>query len=187
MSFGVGGLKSGGSVLGLEPRLKQKGQPDSRPRIMKREPVAVQIRKVLPVNSGCAIFLGTKEKVFVIQVEHTMGNVIGKFLRDAPKERPMTHDLIGSLLAGFGITLERVVINELRDSTYYARVILKQANELGRKLVELDARPSDSLALALAHKRPVYVAPELWDEVQDMSSALEEIGNAGDPSDEDET
>lgn len=153
---------------------------------MKREPVAVQIRKILPINSGCAIFLGNSEKVFVIQVEHAMGSVIGRFLRDAPKERPGTHDLMGQMLVAFGITVERVVITELRDSTYYARLILKQKNELGRKLVELDARPSDSIALAVAMKRPVYVAPDLWDELHDMSAAMDEIGNSGESSDEDE-
>ena len=117
---------------------------------MNNDVVQVTIRGILPANSGCAIFLGNDEKVFVIQVEHNMGLVIGMFLRDTPKERPLTHDLINNIFRGFGITLERIVITELKNSTYYARLILQQQNELGRKIVEIDARPSDCLAIAAA-------------------------------------
>ena len=61
-----------------------------------------------------------------------------------------THDLMNSILKGFNITIERVVITELKNSTYFARLVLQQENELGRKIVEIDARPSDCLALATA-------------------------------------
>jgi bifunctional DNase/RNase len=146
---------------------------------MKSDMVPVQIRGILPANSGCAIFVGNEEKVFVIQVEHNMGAVIGMFLRETPKERPLTHDLINSVFRGFGISMERAVITELKNSTYYARLILKQQNELGTKLVEIDARPSDCLALAAASKRPVYVNPTLFSQVEDMSKWLEEINENG--------
>src|SRR5919205_3517063 len=146
---------------------------------MKNDVVPVDIRGILPANSGCAIFLGNDEKVFVIQVEHNMGAVIGMFLRDTPKERPLTHDLMNSVMKGFGITVERVVITELKNSTYYARLILQQQNELGRKIVEIDARPSDCLALATAQKRPIYVSASLFEEVEDMSEILNRINENG--------
>src|SRR2546423_4147226 len=101
--------------------------------------------KILPANSGCALFVGNDEKVFVINVEPQMGTVIGMFLRDTPKERPLTHDLINRMFQGFGIMVERVVITDLKNSTYFARIILQQQNEIARKIVELDARPSDCL------------------------------------------
>ena len=146
---------------------------------MKQDVVPVQIRGLLPANNGVALFLGNDEKVFVIQVEHNMGAIIGMALRGSHHERPLTHDLIGHLLQGFGISVERVVITELRNSTYFARLILRQDNELGAKLVELDARPSDSLALAAAHKRPIYVTHSLFAEVEDMSEVLTRIGEEG--------
>jgi bifunctional DNase/RNase len=142
---------------------------------MKNEVVPVQIRGMLPSNSGCAIFVGNDEKVFVIQVEHNLGAVIGMFLRDQPKQRPLTHDLMVNVFKGFGITVERVVITELKEATYFARLILKQENELGRKLVEVDARPSDCLALAAAHKRPVFVAKRLFEQVEDMTEYLDKL------------
>jgi bifunctional DNase/RNase len=146
---------------------------------MKQDVVPVEIRGILPANSGVAVFVGNEEKVFVIQVEHNMGAIIGMFLRDAPKDRPLTHDLILQMFTAFGITVERVVITELRNSTYYARLFLHQQNELGRKLVELDARPSDCLALATAQKKPILVARRLFDKVEDMSDYLARIQEAG--------
>lgn len=146
---------------------------------MKRDVVPVQIRGILPANSGCAIFVGNDDKVFVIQVEHNMGMVIGKFLRQAPSERPLTHDLIVNIFEGFNITVDRVIITELRNSTYFARLILHQQNELGRKIVEIDARPSDCIAIATAHKKPIFVAGPLFEQVDDMTELLERINENG--------
>lgn len=146
---------------------------------MKNDVVQVQIRGILPANSGCALFVGNDQKVFVINVEPTMGTVIGMFLRDTPKERPLTHDLIQSIFKGFTINVERVVITELRNSTYFARLILQQQNELARKIVEIDARPSDCLALATAQKKPIYVTSTLFDQVEDMTELLERINENG--------
>jgi bifunctional DNase/RNase len=147
---------------------------------MKNEVLPVEIRGLLPANNGWAVFVGNQQKVFVIQVEHNMGVVIRWFLSDTPKERPLTHDLINNIFKGFSITIERVVITDLKNSTYYARLILQQENELGRKLVEIDARPSDCLALATAQKRPIYVAAALFAQVEDMTAVLNKINeNSG--------
>jgi hypothetical protein len=101
------------------------------------------------------------------------------FLRDTPKERPLTHDLMANIFRGFGITVERVVITELKNSTYFARLILQQQNELGRKIVEIDSRPSDCLALATCQKRPIFVSSDLFAQVEDMSEVLERINQGG--------
>ncbi|HVR35650.1 MAG TPA: bifunctional nuclease family protein [Methylomirabilota bacterium] len=146
---------------------------------MKNDVVPVEIRGILPANSGCAIFVGNDEKVFVIQVEHNMGAVIGMFLRDTPKERPLTHDLMASMFKGFNIQVERVIITELKNSTYYARLLLKQENELGTKLVEIDARPSDCIAIATSQKRPIFVSSPLFEQVEDMTEVLDRINEGG--------
>ncbi len=146
---------------------------------MKNDVVPVEIRGILPANTGCAIFVGNDEKVFVIQVEHNMGAIIGMFLRDTPKERPLTHDLINNIFKGFDIKVERVVITELKNATYFARLILRQENELGTKLVEIDARPSDSIAIATAQKRPIFVRHALFEQVEDMTEVLDRINENG--------
>jgi bifunctional DNase/RNase len=75
--------------------------------------------------------------------------------------------------------VDRVVITELRNGTYYARLFLQQENEVAKKIVEIDARPSDCLALATAQKRPIYVTRNLLDNVEDMTAELEKFGETG--------
>ena len=147
---------------------------------MNAEVTLVQIKGILPAHSGAAIFLGNEEKVFIIQIEAAMAQVIGNFLSEAPKERPLTHDLMSDVFKGFGIEVERVVVTELKNSTYFARMILKMENELGVKIVELDARPSDCLAIAVSQKVPVYVTDSLFEEAEDMSEVLEQINQSRD-------
>src|SRR5262245_66478211 len=100
---------------------------------MKKDVLPIAIRGILPANTGCAIFVGNDEKVFVIQVEHNMGAVIGMFLKETAKERPLTHDLINYILKGFSISVERVVITELKKYNYFDRDLLHQSNDIGRK------------------------------------------------------
>jgi len=144
-----------------------------------KDVVQVQIRGILPANTGSAVFVGNEEKVFVISVDPNMGQIIRMYLRDERTERPLTHELVQHIFKGFGITVERVLITDLRNSTYFARIILQQQNELGRKLVELDARPSDCLALATAQHKPIFVNSTLWEQVEDMSEALERMNDTG--------
>lgn len=135
----------------------------------------VAVKGVMPTANGCAVFLGDDGKTFVIYVDHAVGNAIQMSLNGEKKERPLTHDLIGHILAGLGATLEHVVINDVNEGTFYARILLKMKNELGQKIVELDARPSDSTVLALAHGRPILVAKKVYDAVEDMSEILERV------------
>ena len=142
---------------------------------MPADVVEVSIKGLMPTANGCAVFLGNAEKVFVIYVDPSVGSAISMTISGVKKERPLTHDLIGHVFLGFGITLERVLINDVNDGTYFARVILHMQNELGRKFLEIDARPSDSIVLALQQKRPIYVANKVFDVVEDMTEILERV------------
>jgi len=141
--------------------------------------VELAIKGLMPTANGCAVFLGNDEKTFVIYVDHSVGAAITMFLRNTPKERPLTHDLINRIFQGFGISVERVIITDLKNSTYFARLILQQQNEVARKIVELDARPSDCLAIAAAQKKPIFVTSALFEQVEDMSEVLNRINETG--------
>ncbi|MFZ1057318.1 MAG: bifunctional nuclease family protein [Opitutaceae bacterium] len=141
---------------------------------MQNDVVAVTVKGVVPTPNGCAVFLGNDDKIFVIYVDHFVGNAIQMTLDGVKKDRPLTHDLIGSILVGLGTRLERVVINDAHDLTFFARVLLTMENELGTKIVEIDARPSDSIVLSLQHKRPIYVARAVFDSVDDRTDILEQ-------------
>ena len=142
---------------------------------MKNDVVPVIVKGVMPTSNGCAVFLGDDNKTFVIYVDHSVGNAIQMTLDGIKKERPLTHDLIGHILTGLGATIDHVVINDVKDGTFFARILLRMENELGKKIVELDARPSDSTVLALQHRRPLFVAKKVYDSVEDMSEILERV------------
>lgn len=135
-----------------------------------------QVKAVLPLEGSFAVFLGTDEKTFVIYVDEPVGTAISMFMRGISKERPLTHDLLASVLMAFGGKVERVVINDVEGSVFYARLIISAENQLGaRKVIELDARPSDSIAMAMQQGAPVYVADKVWEAVEDVSEALEQV------------
>ncbi len=142
---------------------------------MQNNVVAVTIKGVMPTANGCAVFLGDESKIFVIYVDQSVGNAIQMTLNGVKKERPLTHDLIGSMLLGLNATLDHIVINDAREGTFFARIILRMENELGKKIVEIDARPSDAMVLALQQSRPIFVARPVLDSVEDMTEILERV------------
>lgn len=148
------------------------------PNLVRVEPIAL-----LPTQAGCAVFLGNGEKVIVFYIDPAIGGSINAALGGQLPPRPMTHDLFLLTLEAFGAKVSRAVIIRMEDDVYYARLILEAENEImERKIVELDARPSDCLALAARSGAPFYVVRELWDELPDMSQVLNEMRNQGDES-----
>jgi uncharacterized protein len=143
---------------------------------MSKPVVEVHIRAVIPTSGGCAVFVGNDEKTFVIYVDQTVGTAITMFMRGAHKERPLTHDLMANVLRALGARIERVIINDLQRGTYFARMILSAENEIHeRKIIELDARPSDCIAMATQQNAQIYVSHEVWEEVEDMGEVLRKM------------
>jgi len=142
---------------------------------MPKDTQLVTVKGVMPTANGCAVFLGPESKTFVIYVDHSVGNSIRMTLDGVKKERPLTHDLIGSILTGLDARLDHIVINDEREGTFFARILLRMENELGKKIIEIDARPSDSIVLALQQKRPIYVATTVLDGTEDMTEILERV------------
>ena len=85
--------------------------------------------------------------------------------------RPLTHDLVRNLILGMGAQLKRVHITRVEKSTYYAELQIQR----GETLVHIDARPSDSIAIALRLAAPIYAADELM-----VEPAEEEDDDSGD-------
>ncbi len=142
---------------------------------MDKQVVPVLVKGVMPTSSGCAVFLGNDDKTFVIYVDEGIGDAIQRAVDGAKGERPLTHDLMLTMLDGLGAEVERVVINHVDQGTFFARLIVSMENELGHKIIELDARPSDSMILALASGKPIYVAQTVIDAVDDMTEILAKI------------
>ena len=147
---------------------------------MNKTVVQVQVRAVLPTKEGCAVFLGNKEKVFIIYVDQNVGAAITMFMRETPKERPLTHDLMANVMMGLGAKVERVIVNELKSATYFARLIISAENEIQqRKIIEIDARPSDCIAMAIQQKASIFISHDVWEEVDDASDVLKKMEEGG--------
>jgi bifunctional DNase/RNase len=127
--------------------------------------IPIEIKKIAISSIACAVAVGTDDKEFPIYIEPAIGAAIRMFIEEVEKPRPLTHDLIGSMLDGFGATVERIIINDLRDNTYYARMILRAENELGTKVIEIDCRPSDAMAVAKMKGAPLFVTRKVLDAV----------------------
>lgn len=142
---------------------------------MDNHVVPVLVKGVMPTSGGCAVFLGTERKTFVIYMDQSIGEAIQRAVNGEDSPRPMTHDLMLTLLDGLEAEVERMVINHVADGTFHARLIVSMENELGHKIIELDARPSDSMVLALASGKPIYVARDVLEAVDDMTEILAKI------------
>lgn len=109
-------------------------------------------------------------------------NAIALHIEGQETSRPMTHDLLGATIRTLGASVERVVISDLKESTFYARIVLAIGGSDGGRdgdsdgdgegegesqaTVELDARPSDALALALRMDAPIFVLRSVLDQAQ---------------------
>ncbi len=142
--------------------------------------VRVELVALLPTQAGCAVFLGDGSKAIVFYIDPGVGASINASLSGQLPPRPLTHDLYLLTLEAFGAKVSRAVIVRMEDEVYYARLILEAENEImERKIIELDARPSDCLAVSVRCGAPVYVTRALWDTLDDMSSALADMREKG--------
>ncbi len=151
------------------------------PELVRVEPIAL-----LPTQAGCAVFLGDGAKAIVFYIDPGVGASINASLSGQQPPRPLTHDLYLLTLEAFGARVSRAVIVRMENEVYFARLIIEAENEImERKIIELDARPSDCLAIAVRCDAPVYVVRELWESLEDMSQVLAEMRRqAGDGGDE---
>ncbi|MBM4155037.1 MAG: bifunctional nuclease family protein [Lentisphaerae bacterium] len=141
---------------------------------MVKPDVLVTLKALLPTPQGVGVFLSDGLKTIAIFVDPYVAAAITMFAQKVRKPRPLTHDFIVAMLSGFGARATKVVINDLKGDTFFARVYLLQESELGRGVVEIDARPSDSIALAIQQKCPIYVAAGVWDHAEDATWALQQ-------------
>ncbi len=101
------------------------------------------------------------ERYLPIWIGHNEASAIAMELAGVKFKRPLTHDLLKSFLVAFKANLIRVVIGDLKDNTYYASLFLK----CGKDTISIDARPSDSIALALRVKAPIFTHVELLTDI----------------------
>ena len=101
------------------------------------------------------------ERSFPIVIGIFEATSIDRRVKKLPSPRPLTHDLVTSVIDNLGAELRDVFISELRDHTYFAKLRIRVNGEM----VEVDSRPSDAIALAVTASVPIYVAEDVLEEV----------------------
>ena len=130
-------------------------------------PVPMELSRIIisEINDQQVIYLKEidGERSFPILIGIFEATSIDRRVKKFDSPRPLTHDLVVSVVENLGGELQDVVINELREHTYYARLRVRHEGEL----VEIDARPSDAIAVAVTCRPPlpIYVAEEVLNDV----------------------
>jgi bifunctional DNase/RNase len=142
--------------------------------------VAMSIKGLMldPVsNSPIVVLKDEEEKFFLpIWVGIFEANAIALQLENIETPRPMTHDLLKNLISQLDARVTRVVINDLRDSTFFAQIALNR----GGTILEIDARPSDAIALALRTEAPIFVAQSVLENAQTITPDVTDSGEQDD-------
>lgn len=117
-------------------------------------------------NSPIVVLKDGQEKIFLpIWVGIFEANAIALQLENVATPRPMTHDLMRNLMKAIEARVEKVVISDLRESTFYAVIHISVAG----KTIDVDARPSDAIAIALRTEAPIFVEQNVLDQAQTIA------------------
>jgi hypothetical protein len=106
------------------------------------------------------------ERIFPIYIGFNEAMAIDRKLNNRQVPRPLTHDLLQTIIERLGGKLERIVINDLQEQTFFARLDIRHETEI----VEVDSRPSDAIALAVRVGAPIFVAERILVETQSGGS-----------------
>ncbi len=135
--------------------------------------VPMELSRILITELGDqqVIFLKEKdgERSFPILIGINEALAIDRRIKGVATPRPMTHELLGNVIQALGGELERIVVNDLRDSTFYAQLHIRRDGEL----IEVDSRPSDAIALGSALDTPIFVAEHVLDQVLSTPTSKE--------------
>ncbi|HVP72974.1 MAG TPA: bifunctional nuclease family protein [Phycisphaerales bacterium] len=141
-------------------------------RIFIREMTDMQIIELSEVDG---------DRTFPIVIGLPEAFAIERRLKGIEIPRPQTHDLLGAVIKQMGGTLKRIVINDLAEGTFFARLVIQQDGQE----IEIDSRPSDAIALGVAEDAPIYVAEHVLEQTQ-HDKAVEDADDEEDEDEEDE-
>jgi len=141
-------------------------------RIFIREMTDMQIIELSEVDG---------DRTFPIVIGLPEAFAIERRLKGIEIPRPQTHDLLGAVIKQIGGTLKRIVINDLAEGTFFARLVIQQDGQE----IEIDSRPSDAIALGVAEDAPIYVAEHVLEQTQ-HDKAVEDADDEEDEDEEDE-
>jgi uncharacterized protein len=147
-------------------------QPFGRVRLIE---MVVESVRVHMLSSQHVVILkeSERDRYLPIWIGSSEANAIAMRLQGLSAERPLTHDLMVSVLGGLGASVSRVVVTHVTDGTFHARLYLENA---GGDESEVDSRTSDAIAIAVRTGSPIYVDERVLDEAGVEPDASDELG-----------
>ena len=123
--------------------------------------VKLSCHKIMQSTAYTLFVLEGSQKRFGIYTEPKVGLDLEQYLSLEDPLRPKTHELLSSILRGLDANLQHVLIHKDQDSVYFAKLYLQHKNQERQTILEIDARPSDCLTLAITHNVPIFCTEEL--------------------------
>jgi bifunctional DNase/RNase len=127
--------------------------------------VQMDLARIIIMENGDSQVIVLKERSgdrhFPILIGINEALAIDRRVKGIPMQRPLTHDLMANIIEQLDADLEKIVISELRDHTFFAKLIVRRNGDL----VEIDSRPSDAIALGVAKQTPIFVEEDVLQKV----------------------
>ena len=127
--------------------------------------VQMELARIVIMENGESQMIVLRERngdrFFPILIGINEALAIDRRVKGIQMQRPLTHDLMANIIERLDADLERIVISELRDHTFYAKLIVRRNGEL----LEIDSRPSDAIALGVTSQTPIFVEEEVLQKV----------------------
>lgn len=138
--------------------------------------VLLEILDVQPHEKGALLFFTTskKEKITKLEIDGSIGYSISLALHKERAVRPLTHDVFMQALMAFGAEIKKVSITDVVNGMFLTTIRLEAENEImNRKVVDLEVRPGDAIAMALRCRAPIYAHQDVWQKWNDDSCLYE--------------
>lgn len=132
---------------------------------MTEDFVQVAFDRIIQTRAYTAVVLREKERRFAIFSDGSVGKFLQSHLSGEERHRPLTHDLLSTILLAYGIRVKQVLINDVQESTFFGRLFLEMDKDGLSHVVEVDARPSDCIVLAFLQNAPVLCARHVLEKV----------------------
>ncbi len=126
--------------------------------------IPLTLNKVLQTKSYTVIVLGAEDKLFSLYVQPTIGRLLQTYFSNTPPLRPDTYEFIDRCFLGLEVRVVRWVLEDIRDTVFFAKVLLEKTLPECKHLVEVDVRPSDGLVMALRHGAPLFCSKKVREE-----------------------
>lgn len=125
--------------------------------------------KVMQANNYTIFVLEVQKKTFAIYAAPEVGTSVERILSSKTSPRPLTHDLLNSIIKGLDITPLQLILHDLKETIYYSKFFLTQILGEEQKILEIDTRPSDGLILALSYSLPIFCTKALLEKIPEFT------------------